>query len=471
MPVDRKQRARPEDGKLAVPEPMDARHDRDPCNCEDQNTADVIGHRQPECAAPESRGDKIQEHHRFAMRKPEGKQPVMDVVPIREENRPEPPHRRFSLPIPLDHRPEDAPRDGEGRVEDGETERERRDDDGECRRPLRRTDHRKDGEHEPEEQTSRIAEEDPRRVEIEAKETKQRTGQDQRDHGGSRIMKLHERDRGDRDRGNHRNTGGKPVESVDQVQCVHDPDDPEDRRGIAQPGKIQHPFAEGLGNNGDAHSRRIDDGANENLKKEFLPRPKLLDVVPGADGKNHQTGESKAKALERSLPRRRELIAVEKKDDRDREEDSDVDGHAAETRNGMRVDLALIRMVDCPYPVRQLDDERRHPKCCGQRNDKRNEENFNHNCGPPYSPSHNSGAPSSRPVPPGTIRELHWRNRNVRCSYLVPIPVYKHTPGPRQCQPFGDPKPLLYANLTHFVRVITGLVVFWGCNKIRNSLP
>ena len=83
------------------------------------------------------------------------------------------------------------------------------------------------GEHEAEEQTPRIAEEDRRGVEVEAEESDRRAGENDR-HGRRPNEPIVARDDEHRRQREQRRAGGETIEPVDQVERVRDADEPHD---------------------------------------------------------------------------------------------------------------------------------------------------------------------------------------------------------------------------------------------------
>ena len=118
------------------------------------------------------------------------------------------------------------PRDDERRVDDRHGEHEQREEQGDGRRSLQQALHRHGREHEAEQERARVAHEDPRRVEVVAQEAERRAEHDRREDGRIRLPERQrdDRERPARDRGDARS---EPVEPVEEVDHVHDRDDPD----------------------------------------------------------------------------------------------------------------------------------------------------------------------------------------------------------------------------------------------------
>ena len=124
--------------------------------------------------------------------------------------------------------------DDEPGVEDRHREHEQRQEQRDSRCRLQEALDGNGRKHEPEQHRPRVAHEDPRRIEVVAEEAEAGAEDDRRDDRRLRLSER-ERDHGERRARDRAHACGEPVEPVEEVDHVHDRDDPDHGQRLADP--------------------------------------------------------------------------------------------------------------------------------------------------------------------------------------------------------------------------------------------
>ena len=175
--------------------------------------------------AGEERAPRVHVERGPPLREADVREPVMEVRPVRLVERP---------PVL------DPLRQDERRVDDRDREHEQREEQGDGRRRFQEPLHRKRGEDEAEQERAGVAHEDPGRIEVVPQEPEASAGDDRREDRGLRPAER-ERDHGEGRAGDRADPGGEPVHPVEEVDHVHDRDDPDE----GQPGHRPRPGSPG----------------------------------------------------------------------------------------------------------------------------------------------------------------------------------------------------------------------------------
>ena len=233
-----------------------------------------------------------------------------------------------------------APHDGERRIEDGQAEREDGHDKRDRRGGLHRADDADACEHVAEEHAAGVAHEDARGVEVVVEEPERRARDGRREDGDEHDALL-ERDEEDRDRGDRRDAGREPVEPVDEVHGIREPDDPEERRRNREPFEEQI-VAEGIRDEVDAHVEADDEHRRcDDLPDELDLRGQVRVVIDEAERHNERAAHHESLELEGNL-RVDGHIAQHHEH---RRQEREVDAQPADARHRPLVNLACIRRV------------------------------------------------------------------------------------------------------------------------------
>ena len=157
----------------------------------------------------------------------------------------------------------------ERRVEHRHGEHEERQHERRQRRRLEEALHRDRSERVPEEQRAGVAHEDARRIEVVAQEAEARAADDRGEHRRADAAEV-ELDHAERRAGDRAHARGETVEPVEEVDHVHDGDDPDHRHRHADPcGHLVHADErEALHVHAEAERR---DRGREQLAAELLP--------------------------------------------------------------------------------------------------------------------------------------------------------------------------------------------------------
>ena len=172
--------------------------------------------------------------------------------------------------------------DDERRVDDRHREDEQRqqqhDRGGRLQKPLDR--HRR--EEEAEDECARAAHEDPRREEPVAEEADAGSGDDRREDRRVRLPQR-EREHGEGDAGDPADAGGEAVHPVEEVDHVHDGDDPENGQRHTDRRRKVHRAEEREREVVDPDAEEKWDRRGDELPGELAPRREHAEVVDRAD--------------------------------------------------------------------------------------------------------------------------------------------------------------------------------------------
>jgi hypothetical protein len=156
-------------------------------------------------------------------------------------------------------------------------------------RSGKKRDHRQD---EPEQHGAGVTHEDPRGIDVVAQEPERCAEHDGRqDRGLDLRPRQRERDKREGEGRDRRHARGEAVEPVEEVDHVHDRDDPEDREGHPDPVRqrvdAEDREREAVHPNPEAHRYRC--GCD--LAAELLPPPQSAEVVDRTDGRRNGCAE------------------------------------------------------------------------------------------------------------------------------------------------------------------------------------
>ena len=258
-----------------------------------------------------------------------------------------------------------APHNGKRCVKDRQAERENRHDEGDGRRALDRTDDGDAREHEAEEHTPCVAHKDARGVEVIVEEAHRGTCKRNGDHSDRRNALLHsdEEDRQRRDGGYPRR---QSVQSVDEIDRIRQPDDPENRCRDRKELKVDI-VAERVGDDINAYIESDDDhGRRNDLSEQLHLCRQIAVVVDDADGDDDRAADHEADEARHVFGR--EVDKGELNEDRHHERRIDAD--AADARDGTHVHLARVGLVECPRAARKSDHSGGQQECHAKRDQK-----------------------------------------------------------------------------------------------------
>jgi hypothetical protein len=345
-------RAAPEEVRqlleLVEAQPLDREPHSRPDEHEDEGDVVAVGH-QDHRAEREERADAVEQEGDLLRRMPEPEQAVVDVVAVGAEDR-----------LPAEEPPDDRQR----RVEHREAERDDGDGHGDHGRRLLRAEQPDPGEHEAEEQAPGIAEEDRRRMEVVEEEAERRAGEQDR-HRRRAADPVDRRDDEHRRQCEEGGPRGQPVEPVDQVEGVRDRDEPD--HGEERPRhrvELDHPDErerELL----HAHAGESDGERDADLGEELPPRPDVPQIVEESEGMHGRGAREHDRELSAIDPHAVEPLPGGEHGKRhgDREDDR----HAADARDGSRVQLAVPARIVQPRPAGDASHEIGQPERRDQR--------------------------------------------------------------------------------------------------------
>ena len=186
-------------------------------------------------------------------------------------------------------------RDDERRVEDRHGEDEQRQEEHDRRRGLEEPLHRDRSEQEAERERAGVAHEDPGREEVVAEEAETGAGDDRRE---DRRVGLPEREGEDRVRGggDPAHPGRQPVQPVEEVDHVHDRDDPEHRQRDADRGRQVDGADERKREVVDPDAEERRNRSRDHLAGQLPAGLQHPEVVDRADGRRHRRPEHDAHA-------------------------------------------------------------------------------------------------------------------------------------------------------------------------------
>jgi hypothetical protein len=237
----------------------------------------------------------------------------------------------------------ESPRHRQGRIEYRQPERDNGNRDGNDRRRLLRAEKSDAREHEPDEEASRIAEEDRRRVEVEEQEAGRRAGEDDRDGGGSHeaIEARHDEHRRERE---ERRAGRQPIEAVDEVERVRNAYEPDDREQHADDAaKIDH-TDERQRQCGDTQAGDEHAAGDRNLGEKLPSRAHGTHVVDQAENVHRERPADHRRHPAAVLGEH--FLAEERHKCRHGHANGEDDRDPADARDGVHVDFAIATRVD-----------------------------------------------------------------------------------------------------------------------------
>ena len=306
--------------------------------------------RQRECTQAEQGADDVHEQHRLFLTEAVCEKAVVQMSLVGLEDR------------AVVAR---APHNGKRRVEDRQAERENRHDEGDGRRALDRTDDGDARKHEAEEHTPRVAHKDARRVEVVVEEAHRRSRECNGNHGDGRNALLHgdEEDRQRRDGGYPRR---QPVQSVDEVDGIRQPNDPENRRRNRKELKVDI-VAERVGDDINAYIESDDDhGRRNDLPEQLHLCRQVAVVIDDADGDDDRAADHESDKTRHVLG----CKVDEGELDENRHHERRIDADAADARDGAHVHLARIGLVECPRAACKGDHSGGQQECHAERDQK-----------------------------------------------------------------------------------------------------
>ena len=195
------------------------------------------------------------------------------------------------------------------------------------------------------------------------------------------------------DAGDRAHARCEPVHAVEEVDHVHDGDDPHHRHRHSDPARNVDRADEREREMVDPDAERRRDRSRENLARELRQRSEAAEVVDGADDAGDGGAEQDAAHLAREV-----------EEGERRHEDADEDREPAEPRDRSPVEPPLVRVVDDPeQPGHPADSGRQERRRSGVRSQRRR--------GPP-------GCPEARSSPPTSCRTGGRLRRRgpARCS-------------------------------------------------------
>ena len=306
--------------------------------------------RQRECTQAEQRADDIHEQHRLFLTEAMCEKAVVQMSLVGLED--------WAVVARTPH-------NGKRRVKDRQSKSENRYDEGDGRRALDRTDDGDAREHEAEEHTPCVAHKDARGVEVIVEEAHRGTCKRNGDHSDRRNALLHsdEEDRQRRDGGYPRR---QSVQSVDEINGIRQPDDPENRRRNCKELKVDI-VAERVGDDVNAHIESDDDhGRRNDLPEQLHLCRQVAVVIDDADGDDDRAADHESDETRHVLGGK-----VDKGElDENRHHERRIDADAADARDGAHVHLTCVGLVECPRAARKRNDSRCQQKCHAKRDQK-----------------------------------------------------------------------------------------------------
>ena len=236
----------------------------------------------------------------------------------------------------------------ERRVHDRHGEHDQREEQGDGGRRFQEALHRERRENEAEQERSGVAHEDPGRIEVVAQEPEARSGHDRREDRRLRVAQR-ERDHGKRRAGDRTDPRGETIHPVEEIDHVHDRDDPDEGQGDADPDGEVLDAEEGEREAVDRDPEADRDRGGEALAPELRPPVQAAEVVDDPD-----TGRDRGS--EQDSPVR----PVQLQEGERRHEDAEQERDPAQA--GDRPDVQappLTRLVDDAEDAREAPDRRR----------------------------------------------------------------------------------------------------------------
>jgi hypothetical protein len=216
-------------------------------------------------------------------------------------------------------------------------------------------------------------------VKVPPQEPEQRAGKREAQDGDQRLADLGcEADHAQRDGGDDRDPRGEPVETVDPVDRVHHPDDPEHReRGREHGVEADCALAERVVDLLDAHAEPHGKDREADLDEELPAGAEVEVVVQRAEGRRAGATEQQGRDLavgQEDRAGNEVLPLVDEEEHAGDGKERGRHGKPAGPRDRHDVDPARLRLVDDVVP----EDEPAHERCQHDRDQRCGDQHGHH---------------------------------------------------------------------------------------------
>src|SRR6266550_3658979 len=279
----------------------------------------------------EERGHQVDQEDGLLVREPDVEKPMVEMSAVGCEG-------RLSR--------EDATNENVERVDDRNAEHE------ECGGDLRGAEDRQDRQHRSEEHDAGGPEKQSRRMEVEEQETSDRASEREPHPRDERLGDLREkREASEGERGDRCDTGGETVQTVDEVECVVHPDDPQHReRDGGGERQLNQAIGQRVIHEVDMDAGEHDHRGDDDLTEELPASAELQQIVDETDRHPEQRGDRGQRESRRAdLLRNEEGMARESVDEpegEDRGSECDRDRETAGAWDRTRMAPAAARDVE-----------------------------------------------------------------------------------------------------------------------------
>ena len=244
------------------------------------------------------------------------------------------------------------------------------------RRDLRRSEDRKDREHRPEEHDAGRAEKEPRRMEVEEQEPCDRPGEREAHPRDERLGDLRQkRETSEGQRRDRGDTCGKAVETIDEVERVIHPDDPEHReRDGNGKRKLDETIGERVIHEIDVDAGDHDHRRDDDLSEKLPASAELEQIVEQADRHpEHRGDRGQGESRRADLLRDKEGMTrdpVDKPEHEDRRSECDRDRETPRPRDRTGMAPTSPWHVEHAEPTGEHTDDWRRDRGQCEREDR-----------------------------------------------------------------------------------------------------